>query len=205
LATEVQELREKRARLEGVLEELRERGDEAARLEEEIASLEIRAARTRQSLEILDLTSRMLEEARTLSVYPARELLERRAGEYLGQATDGAYNRVALDERALRPQVWVPAVGTWKDAAELSQATSDQLYLCLRLALLDVITADRKPPLFLDEPFAHLDDKRRVAMLSLLATAAKDRQVVLFTCWPDYDKVAERVVVLDRAAVSRAS
>jgi len=198
----VQELREKRARLEGVLDELRERGDEAARLEEEIAGLQGRTARARQTLEILDLTARMLEEARTLSVYPARELLERRAGEYLSMATEGGYGRVVLDERALRPQVWVPAAGTWKDASELSQGTSDQLYLCLRLALLDVITADRKPPLFLDEPFAHLDEKRRHAMLSLLSTAAKDRQVVLFTCWPDYDQVAERVVVLDRVAAT---
>ncbi len=202
LSAEVQDLREKRARLEGVLDELRERGDEVARLEEEIASLQARSARARQALEILNQTARMLEEARTQSVYPARELLERRAGEYLSQATNGVYSRVALDERALRPQVWVPVAGTWKDASELSQGTSDQLYLCLRLALLDVLTADRKPPLFLDEPLAHLDEERRRAMLHLLGTAAKDRQVVLFTCWPDYDQVAERVVVLERAGAA---
>lgn len=199
---EVQELRAKRARLEGVLDELRERGDEGARLEEEITSVQARSARSRQTLEILDQTARMLEEARTQSVFPARELLERRAGEYLSQATDGAYSRLALDERALRPQVWVPAAGTWKDASELSQGTSDQLYLCLRLALLDVLTADRKPPLFLDEPLAHLDEERRRAMLHVLGAAAKDRQVVLFTCWPDYDQVAERVIVLERAGAA---
>jgi exonuclease SbcC len=198
LTVELQELREKRARLEGVLDELRERGDEAARLEEEIAGLEARLARDRQYLEILELTSRMLEEARTLSVYPARELLERRASEYLSQATAGIYSRVAVDERTLRPQVWVPSAGTWKEAADLSQATSDQLYFCLRLALLDVITGDRRPPLFLDEPFAHLDEGRRQAMLGLLATAARDRQVVLFTCWPHYDAIADKVVLLDR-------
>lgn len=202
LSAEVQELREKRARLEGVLDELRERGDEGARLEEEIASVQTRSARAKQTLEILDQTARMLEEARTQSVFPARELLERRAGEYLSQATDGAYSRLALDEHALRPQVWVPAAGTWKDASELSQGTSDQLYLCLRLALLDVLTADRKPPLFLDEPLAHLDEERRRAMLHVLGAAAKDRQVVLFTCWPDYDHVAERVIVLERAGAA---
>jgi uncharacterized protein YhaN len=201
-SAEIQQLREKRARLEGVLDELRDRGDEAIRLEEEIAALQARAARERQALEIIDLTARMLEEARTMSVYPARELLERRAGEYLAMATDGVYNRIAVDERALRPQVWVPAVGTWKDAAEFSQGTSDQLYFCLRLALLDVLTADRKPPLFLDEPFAHLDDTRRRNMLSLLSIAAHDRQVVLFTCWPHYDQIAEKVVVLEREAAA---
>jgi uncharacterized protein YhaN len=199
LTSELHDLREKRARLEGVLDELRERGDEAARLEEEIAALQLRMTRDKQHLETIELTHRMLEEARTLSVYPARELLERRAGEYLAVATDGAYSRVAVDERVLRPQVWVQSAGAWKDAIDLSQGTSDQLYFCLRLALLDVITGDRRPPLFLDEPFAHLDDKRRRAMLGLLTAAARDRQVVLFTCWPHYDEVAGKVVVLDRA------
>jgi uncharacterized protein YhaN len=128
--------------------------------------------------------------------------LERRAGEYLAAATGGAYNRISLDERTLRPLVWVASASAWKDAAELSQATSDQLYLCLRLALLDVITGDRRPPVFLDEPFAHLDDERRRTMTEVLKAAARDRQVVLFTCWPDYDEIAERVIVLSRAATS---
>jgi hypothetical protein len=203
LHAELADLREKRARLEGVLEELRDRGDEAARLEEEIAALQLKAARDRQALEVVELTARLLEEARAQSVYPARELLERRVGEYLALATDGAYGRVAVDERTLRPQVWVPAAAAWKDAVELSQGTSDQLYLCLRLALLDVITADRRPPLFLDEPFAHLDEQRRRAMLAVLTAAARDRQVVLFTCWPYYDEAAERVVVLDRVTTVR--
>lgn len=202
LTAEVHELREKRARLEGVLDELRDRGEEGAHIDEEIAGLQAQAARNRQALEVLDLTARMLEEARTQSVYPARELLERRAAEYLALATGGAYGKVALDERSLRPQVWVPSAGSWKDAMDLSQGTSDQLYLCLRLALLDVITGDRRPPLFLDEPFSHLDEGRRGAMVALVKAAAKDRQVVLFTCWPHYDAVAERVIVLERAPAS---
>ncbi|MGQ0549024.1 MAG: ATP-binding protein [Armatimonadota bacterium] len=202
LSLELQELRERRARLEGVLDELRDRGDEAPRIEEEMASLQAEAARTKQTLEVLDLTARMLEEARAQSVYPAGELLERRAGDYMVRATGGAYTRVLLDERTLRPQVWVASAGAWKDAMDLSQATSDQLYFCLRLALLDVITGDRRPPVFLDEPFAHLDTDRRHAMVDLVKEAAKDRQVVMFTVWPDYDAIAERVVVLDKAHAS---
>lgn len=199
---ELQALRERRARLEGMLEELRERGDEPIRLEEEAAALAARAARAQQMLDIVDQTARMLEEARALSVYPARELLERRAGDYLALATGGAYARVALDERTLRPQVWVATASAWKDVVDLSQGTSDQLYLCLRLALLDVIAGDRRPPLFLDEPFAHLDDTRRQMMTSLLSIAARDRQVVLFTCWPHYDAVADRVVTLGRPSTA---
>lgn len=199
LTAELGDLRERRARLEGVLDEMRDRGDEAARLDEEIAALEALAGRARQALEVIELTARMLEEARSLSVYPARELLERRVGEYLAQATGGAYGRIAMDERTLRPQVWVQGAGAWKDAADLSQATRDQLYICLRLALLDVIAGDRRPPLLLDEPFAHLDESRRQAMVPLLVAAARHRQVVLFTCWRDYDAAADQVVVLERA------
>jgi len=205
LSAELHDLREKRARLEGVLDELRDRGDESVRIEEEIAGLQSRGGGERQALEVLDLTIRMLEEARTLSVYPARELLERRAGEYLSLATAGGYTKVALDERTLRPQVWVPSVGSWKEAMDLSQATSDQLYLSLRLALLDVLSGDRRPPLFLDEPFAHLDADRRRAMVAVLGAVARDRQVVLFTCWPDYDAMADRVIVLDQVVRGAAS
>lgn len=205
LSVEANELRERRARLEGVLEELRDRGDEYVRIEEEISAIQTATARERQALEVVELAARMLEEARALSVYPARELLERRAGEILNVATAGAYARVALDERTLRPQVWVSSVGAWKETADLSQATSDQLYLALRLALLDVISGDRRPPLFLDEPFAHLDENRRRAMIAVLRAASRDRQVVLFTCWPDFDAVADRVIVLDRVPQGVAS
>ena len=193
----LEDLRVRRARLEGVLEEMRDQGEEGPRLAEEIAVRQARAARAAQYVEMIALAVRMLEEARSQSVYPARELLERRAGQYLSTATGGAYNRVAIDERTLRTQVWVPSAGDWKEAGDLSQGMSDQLYLCLRLALLDVITEDRRPPVFLDEPFAHLDGERRRAMLTLLVAAAKDRQVVLFTCSPECDAIADRVIVLE--------
>ncbi len=192
----LEDLRVRRARLEGVLEELRQQNDEGPHLVEEIAGLQARTARAAQSMKVVTLTARMLEEARAKSVYPARELLERRAGQYLSLATGGVYGRLAIDERTLRTQVWAPSASDWKEAGDLSQGMSDQLYLCLRLALLDVITEDRRPPVFLDEPFAHLDAERRRAMLALLVAAAKDRQVVLFTCSPDCDAVADRVIVL---------
>lgn len=200
----LEELRTRRARLEGVLEEMRHLGDEGPRLAEEIAGLQARGVRAAQSVDVIALTTRMLEEARSRSVYPARELLERRAGQYLSTATGGAYDRVAVDEHTLRTKVWAPSAGDWKAAGDLSQGMSDQLYLCLRLALLDVITEDRRPPVFLDEPFAHLDAERRRAMLELLVAAAKDRQVVLFTCSPEYDAAADRVIVLEPLQASGA-
>ncbi len=198
------DLRTRRARLGGVLEELRHQNDEGPRLVEEIAGLQARTARAAHFMGVVTLTARMLEEARAKSVYPARELLERRAGQYLSLATGGTYGRVAIDERTLRTQVWAPSAGDWKEAGDLSQGMSDQLYLCLRLALLDVITEDRRPPVFLDEPFAHLDGERRRAMLALLVAAAKDRQVVLFTCSPDCDAAADRVIVLEPPQQSTA-
>ena len=195
LAADLQELRERRARLEAGIEELRGGAEEAARLEEELAVLEACAARDRRALQVADLALRMLEEARARSVYPARQVLARRASTYLATATGGAFTRVAVDDRTLRPVVYVH--DGWREPADLGQGLADQLHFCLRLALLDVMTGDRRPPLFLDEPFAHLDEARRRAMWPLLAAAAKERQVILATAWPHYDAVADRVILLE--------
>jgi hypothetical protein len=42
-------------------------------------------------------------------------------------------------------------------------------------------------------------------MVAVLGAVARDRQVVLFTCWPDYDAMADRVIVLDQVVRGAAS
>jgi uncharacterized protein YhaN len=65
-------------------------------------------------------------------------------------------------------------------AHELSQATAEQLYLSLRLALTD--TFDANVPLIVDDSFVHFDRERTERALSLLRIIAKKRQVLFFTC-----------------------
>lgn len=65
-------------------------------------------------------------------------------------------------------------------AHELSQATAEQLYLSLRLALAD--TFDAQVPLVIDDSFVHFDHGRTERTLSLLRMISEKRQVLFFTC-----------------------
>lgn len=202
LQKEAEALRERKRRLTAMLEGQRDRPEQREVIEEQMAALQRQQARAAEALEVLTFTRRMLEEARRQSFFPARELLERRAGEYLRVATRGGYQKVALDERTLAPKVWVEAVRAWKGPAGLSQGTVDQLYLSLRLALLDVICQGRTPPLFLDEPFVHVDPERMNGVLALLAGAARQRQVFLFTAWQRDDLPADQIITLPVRQIS---
>jgi uncharacterized protein YhaN len=74
----------------------------------------------------------------------------------------------------------------------LSTGTREQVYLALRLALLDELDrSGERLPLFLDEVFVNWDARRRGRGLDLLATAADTRQVFLFTCHDDLAREAE--------------
>ncbi len=202
LAGEAAALRERKARLEGMVEGLLDRPEGREVLEERIAALRQRQVRAAEMAEVLAFTRRMIEEARRQSFFPARDLLERRAGEFLRVATRNGYQKVSLDERTMIPRVWVEAARGWKGPGGLSQGTMDQLYLALRLALLEVVCQGRTPPLFLDEPFAYFDPERVKGVLTLLASAAGERQVFLFTSWPRDDLPADQVVRLSLPASS---
>jgi uncharacterized protein YhaN len=174
-------LRDRRTQLQRQLAEMPDHAEQLLVLEERLAALRAQQAAVQEEAAVLDLTRQLLEEARRQSFVPARELVERRASEYFRQATHDGYQRVSLDERGLVPKVWVNRAGGWKGAQHLSRGTADQLYLAVRLALVDLVCQGRTPPLFLDEPFTHFDAARAEAVAALLAAAARQRQVFLFT------------------------
>ena len=61
-----------------------------------------------------------------------------------------------------------------------SDGTVDQLYLALRLAVAEELTADA--PLILDDALVRFDDTRLQAALEILQQFAENKQVILFTC-----------------------
>lgn len=72
--------------------------------------------------------------------------------------------------------------GMFFSPSELSQATKEQLYISLRFALAETLTDALKPPLIIDDGFVHFDATRLKAMMGLLQTVGKKRQVLFFTC-----------------------
>lgn len=68
------------------------------------------------------------------------------------------------------------------DSSYLSTGTYDQIYLALRLGIIDIIFDDKKVPIILDESLASYDNKRLERMLEILYEKSKKDQVILFTC-----------------------
>lgn len=118
----------------------------------------------------------------------------RRASDYLSSVTEGRYERLSLDEQEDRLVVFEAGEGFAHPVEPpLSQGTLDQIYLSLRLAIIDHLDADgERLPMFLDEVFVNWDPHRRRAAFDLLTGMAEERQVFFFTCHPHFAEEATR-------------
>ena len=101
-----------------------------------------------------------------------------------------------LVSRDLRVSVRIPQTQRMNETPEkvLSKGTVDQIYLALRLAMVQCLSETGESiPLLLDDPFANYDDSRLEHTLRLLSRLAVKNQVVLFTCREDVVRAAQSV------------
>jgi hypothetical protein len=148
-----------------------------------------------------------LREAERVTTRRAARFLEERMGRDLARVTGGRYAQVRVDEETLAISVWSGEREGWVDARTLSEGTLDQVYMVARLALVRLVTQDRRPPLVLDDPFVTFDDERAVRALRVLRELSAEHQVVYLTASSRYDAAADAVVVLPgpgRGGASRA-
>jgi uncharacterized protein YhaN len=154
----------------------------------EILALEEEVAELSQRRDRLWVMSRIVQEAERSIREEHQPAVLREASTILGQLTGGRYDRIVLTGRDGRDfRVRGPAAGdSLPVAAPLSTGTREQVYLALRLAILDQLDrSGERLPLFLDEVLVNWDPRRRKAGLELLARRSRDRQCFFFTCHPD--------------------
>lgn len=65
---------------------------------------------------------------------------------------------------------------------ELSQATKEQAYLALRLALANEKCKTAPFPFILDDPFVHFDTLRTAKVVQLLGNIQQEHQILFFSC-----------------------
>jgi len=166
-------------------------------LEEQKAAAGRSLAHLEERLAVCQLTREVVEEAKEQTMRSGRDELEPRIGVYFHRITQGRYTQVEADDD-LNLRVFSQEKGDWitSESGELSRGTVDQLYLAARLALLDLLYRDAKPPLLLDDPFVKFDPDRREQAMALCKEIAQEHQVLLFTCHDDYDAAADWVVEL---------
>ena len=124
---------------------------------------------------LLGQTKRRFETTRQPAVIQA-------ASVYFQEITDGRYRRVLkpVDAEDLKVE---DSDGTYKSVTELSRGTREQLYLAMRLGLIEEYESRAEPlPLVMDDVLVNFDDERKPRMLSLLQRFAATRQVLFLTC-----------------------
>lgn len=66
--------------------------------------------------------------------------------------------------------------------AELSQATKEQAYISLRIALAKSLKSRAPFPIVMDDPFVHFDRFRLQQVVQLMKELQKEHQLLYFTC-----------------------
>jgi uncharacterized protein YhaN len=156
---------------------------------------------------LIAVTADELEEA--LALYGAVALLEQveaqlsedarlaglldAASLHFARLTRGMFTRVEFKDAQRKELVVVRAgagVESTLDPQALSDGTRDQLWLALRLALIEPHLSAKRLPLVLDDILVHFDPARTTAALEALAEIARHTQVILFTHHPHVVELA---------------
>lgn len=97
----------------------------------------------------------------------------------ISKITDGKYNKVMVNEdEGLIVEL---ENGDYVPVNRFSIGTIDQLYLSLRLSMIDELS-EEKVPILLDEAFAFYDDERLKNILLYLDNEFSNRQIIIFSC-----------------------
>lgn len=106
--------------------------------------------------------------------------------EYIDKISGGKYNNIKINDGI---QVEL-ANGKLIPIEKLSEGTIEQIYLALRLSVIDQISKE-KLPIFLDETFAYYDDERLTATLKFINSV--QNQAIIFTCTNRETEILEQL------------
>ena len=97
----------------------------------------------------------------------------------VSKITNGKYNNVTIND--INGMIMENEKGDYIELERLSTGTIDELYLSLRLSMIDDI-AKETMPIILDETFVYFDDNRLANILKYLQEVLKQHQIIILTC-----------------------
>ena len=123
-----------------------------------------------------------------------------RASELFSTLTIGRYAALRIDNDASTPRLLGMRDDgrTVVEVGAMSEGTTDQLFLALRLAAVEQSVASGiRLPFLADDLFVNFDDERSEAGFRVLAELARSTQVLFFTHHPHLASIARSVVGSD--------
>lgn len=182
IASRLHELHEQRGRLEQEAVSLVDDRRLSSRLVE-LAALDEQLREAVERWRVLTITECLLDSVRRGYETDRQPEALKEASKHLERLTGGRYTRVwtPLGERSLRVD---DGEGNSLSVEVLSRGTREQLFLSLRLALVDVYARrGLELPLVLDDVLVNFDARRaQAAAVVLREFAEAGHQVLVFTC-----------------------
>ncbi len=128
-----------------------------------------------------------------------------KAEEYLSFLTSGIYRKIHLQSSGSGFLI-EREDHTLFEANELSQATTEQVYVAIRLALATTLYEKYTFPIIIDDSFVNFDAKRTEKVMELL-NQLKGNQILFFTCHQHLLPMfhPENILYLEKGAVQISS
>lgn len=150
-------------------------------IDEEIAEVKGKIKSLEKKLKGIEIATNYMEKAFKELQKSFGPVINKKVEDIFKDVTKGAYKdlRVSEDYNLVVKDTKSNKI---MDASYLSSGTYDQIYLALRLGIIDIIFEDKKVPIILDESFTQYDDNRLKTMLDIIYKRVYKNQIILFTC-----------------------
>lgn len=172
---------------------LNDENDELEKLEEDIRDLEVSKEKLEEIGFSLKTALEVLEEANNEIKRDFAPVLNNNVSKIVRSITDCRYEELKVDENFVL-RTTDPYLKDIVPISVLSGGTVDQMYLALRIALVQTIEKkSEKLPLIIDEILSQYDDARSLDTIRLLNEISRERQIIFFTCKSREIEMAEFV------------
>lgn len=176
-------------KLELIKENIEKQLEILSDLEEQQEIIEQEIDNLNKENESIELAKKLLEKAYQKMKNDVSPTFSEQLSKNISRITDNKYSKILFnDEQGLVVEL---NNGNYVPAERLSVGTIDQIYLSLRLAMLDEVS-DEKVPIILDEAFAFFDEERLRNILIFLSKEYSERQIIIFTCTNRETKILEK-------------
>jgi len=167
---------------EMILSALNDDNNELEKIEDDIQELEVKKEKLEEIGFSLKTALVVLEEANNEIKRDFAPILNDKASKLVSSITSSEYEELKVDENFIL-RTTDPSLKDIVPVSLLSGATIDQMYLALRIALIQTIeNSNERLPLIMDEILSQYDDERSLDTITLLKEMSNQRQIIFFTC-----------------------
>ena len=147
-------------------------------LESKLFELKERLVKLKDELNVLSLAQKYLQKADQNLKIRYKEPINKSFQKYLSYLTKNA----KIGDIDVDFQIGIEEQGSQKSIDYYSKGYKVLFNICRRFALIDVLYAQNKPFIILDDPFLSLDGDNLELALNLVKELSKEFQIIYFVC-----------------------